>query len=505
MVEGKKKTESGVFGLDPRHLLAGIVVVLLASGFYYVWQSGQGQPAPLPSPKVSQIDTPMAKILLSAYDTGGKLEKYYLKYDMFDNGASTRFEVRSNGTGHWALLSGDFGSLSGYFGSNASEDFVCLVYDGEQKCGRIKNDTETGKIASTLKSYLPDKKLYLAQKEYIQNLIGAGVIVFTEGLSEEKVGGFDAKKVSYTLNYKNLTVNTLVSLNIDPAGAEVVSRTDQRVSMWIDTRTGLVVKSMAAYKENGKTYTYEMNYKNISLGEQTVEIPDAPIVGPDSFTRFYSDSVGDYGAKQLCYAQMGVERDLCFKSRAVEKRSWDACKLINGTMMYEQCALIVAQSTNNPLLCEKLAIYADDCYIALAGNSGDFELCKRLKNKTLVSDCNEAAAMGVRTAAEEKERVRRLEASKNCAMDDDCAVAGNAGQFCVPKNDTRVFSDETSPLFACLKDVQCGCNEGFCGFRKNDTYYECVGEVETDLTEAFIHALVAQTNVTATNATSGVD
>ena len=498
MVENKKKQETAPFGgISQKTILLAVVALLFGAAAYGMWKGAQAPALPPQSNStVQQIDSPAAKLLLSAYENGGKMDVYYLKYMMNDSGAESGYEVGSNGSDQWVVLSGDFGAVEGYFGKNGTKDLVCLNYDDVKKCARIKDDSQTSNIANTLKSYLPNEKIYGEQENFVKKLITAGAIRFVGSVAAEKSGEFDAEKVAYTLSYKNMTVDKLLELGISPNSPEVVSRSNQKITMWVDKQTGLVVRSLATYRENGVDFAYETKYYEISLTAPTVPTPAVGVVDADAFAQFYQSSMEDYGANQLCLAQGGEAKDLCLKNLGVENGNWGVCAKISDKKIYEQCTLIVAQNTNNPVLCENLTLYPDDCYIAIASGTGNFELCKKLKNASLAGNCNEAAADGVRKLAAENERLRRLAESRNCALDSDCQMSGNANQYCVPKNSTRTFANETSPLYACLKDVPCGCADGFCGFKKNDTYYRCISEVETGLTEAFIQEIIAQANGT---------
>lgn len=495
MVENKKNGEARPGGNTAAIILFAAVAVLLAAGVYYIWQGSQ-HPTPPENQNASQMDTPMAKLLLSAYEKGGKLDVYYLKYMMNDSGAESHYEIGSNGSDQWVVLSGDFGAVEGYFGKNGTKDLVCLDYDAVKKCGRIRNDTQTAGIAATLKSYLPNKQIYAEQADFVRKLIGAGAIRFVEGTAQENSGGFDAERVEYSLSYKNMTVSRLLELGISPNSVEVVARSNQKITMWIDRETGLVARSLATYREGGADFVYETIYSRISLAAPAVPEPNVGVVDAETFARFYQSSMEDYEAKQECFAMGAAERDLCLKNLAVGRMRPGVCGLIAGNQTREQCVLIIAQSTNTPDLCGSLALYPDDCYIAIAGETGNYELCGNLKNTSLLSDCNDAAAKGARKKEDEAERMRRLEESRNCGTDSDCGLLGNAGQYCLPKNSTLALADEVSPLHSCLAGIPCGCNEGFCGFRKNDSYYACISEVETGLTEEYIQGIIAQANST---------
>ena len=104
--------------------------------------------------------------------------------------------------------------------------------------------------------------------------------------------------------------------------------------------------------------------------------------------------------------------------------------------------------------------------------------------------------------AENAAAAAKLYASRNCANDTDCMVFGNQNQYCAPKGTTTQFANGTSLFYACLKGVPCGCQEGFCGFAKNDTYYNCTNAVEDQQLEEYIKSLIPNnqtTNITKTN------
>ena len=160
----------------------------------------------------------------------------------------------------------------------------------------------------------------------------------------------------------------------------------------------------------------------------------------------------------------------------------------------------MAQETHNSVICSKLATLADDCYIAVASETGDFDLCKSVKNASLSSSCTAAATAGQKKNEEAAARAAAAAANRNCASDSDCKLFGNAGQYCAPKNATVQFANGTDPLYACLKGVPCGCSGGYCGFAKNETYYSCVNAVEDEALRNYIGSLIPD-NATGKNVT----
>jgi len=486
MVE--KKTGRGSNpSVDTKLVALGAIVILLLAGAFFIWQGGRPPGAEVEPPH--GVDSLPAKLLLSAYDAGAKLEKYDLRYMTNDSGSVIWHDIRSDGVVAQVVLAGDFGSLQGDFGTDTDEDQVCLEYGGELRCSRIEDGSRAEGVATMLRGYLPNKKTYGEQKALLRNLIEAGAITFGGSPVEERYGAFSTWRVSYSLSYKDLTVGQLNKMGMSPNDPEILGSTDQRVAVWVDRETGLIVGSRSTYKEYLVPREFENRYEKAAVGSVRFAPKPGQIIASESFDAFYQQSMTDYGNRQICYDQPAKsEQDLCFKSYGAEKKSWEVCKLIENKDVYEQCTLIVAQGTNNRALCEKLDGLADDCYIAIAGKVGDFELCKLLKNQSLSGKCTEAAAVGLRAAEEENLRWQKVLENRNCEVDADCKTA--ARRYCVPKNNTATYPlDPNDPFAACFENASCGCIDGYCGFAKNATYYRCVGEVEDGMLEKWIAGL----------------
>jgi len=368
---------------------------------------------------------------------------------------------------------------------------LCLTYRQERHCAIAKNVSDAKAIAASLKVIFPDKRTYLLQKAQMQKLISAGAITLDGAVFEERVGQFETQKVTYRLDYSNLTVQQLLAAGISPDDPSVSSAAGQQVSFWIDKKTGLIVKSKAMPASNPEKELYAMEYTRAEVGEASVPAKPGEIVGTDYFVRFYHASEDDYRSDENCSAQQGSERDFCYRTLAAERDDWQTCEKVKDAAVRESCVLVVAQNTKNKSLCGKLDGLADDCYISIAGMTGEYDLCKLLKNASLVPQCTAAATEGAKAAAAEAERQRRLMESRECVVDSDCRTAGNAGQYCVANNSTKTFPVEDTPMLACFKNLPCGCNDGFCGFRKNESYYACINDAEELLLKAFISSLNA--------------
>ena len=430
-------------GLDTKIvLLAAAALTLLVLGIVFMG------PASPPAAQnggsgTAALETPTAKLLLDSFDRGASASsgKYFLNYTVNDNGATAGYEIASNGTHKWIRESGDFGSRSGYYGPNKQGDAVCLTYNGETRCARAGADETVSGIAENLRLFIPTMPAYSEQKKQVHDLIAAGAINFVGAAEVEKVGNFETRRISYTLDYRNLTVQQLISIGVPPNDDSIYRLTERRITYWIEDETGLIVKSVATYKEAGVQKAYEIEYSQARVGDDggMVAAP-TPVVSADSFAKFYSESAANYRERLACFGMASSEQEICLKSLASRTNDWETCKLIGSKEGYERCTVIVAQNTHNYILCEKLDIYPDDCFISVAGENGNFELCKKLKDASLVKNCTAAAAAGAKKAEAEMESARHFYETTGCSVASDCRTAGNANQYCVPKNNTRPFS-----------------------------------------------------------------
>ncbi len=468
--------------------VAVVVIAVVALGLVY---NGFFE-APQEEVETSPFELESVKLLLGSFDRGAAIQEYYLEYSANENGVVSDYFVADNSKQRWAKVSGTFGVFEGFFSSNNSTDTLCLEYGEETRCARVGNDKNALDIAASLNALFPTPQTYVDQKDQVRKLISAGAIVVSPDVVDETVNGFDAQKIGYSLDYQNLTVQDLLSLGLSPNDPSLYTVTDQKVLFWIDKATGLVIKSNASFKENLVPLFFETEYQVVEL--QDPQVPEAPeaIIGTQSFVLFYNQAEQDFVERRKCQNMQQPDRDLCYKSFAVQQGDWELCKLVEDVGEYEACTLIVAQSTNNYVLCSKIDDLADDCYIAVAGETGNYGLCENLKDASLLETCTQAAVEGQKKVDEAQKAFEKLMSSQNCETDLDCKVVGNSNQYCVPKNATGPFANETSPMFSCLEDVPCSCVDGFCGFVKDDAYYKCLSEAENEQLQEFINNLVIE-------------
>ena len=497
--ESVKKTAPG---FDSKLAILGVAVLLLIGAAFLYFKNGEGNTV---APPTDPLELPSTKLLLGAFEKGAALETYNLAYTANENSAKTAYRMINGGNASWVSVEGDFGMLQGFFQkgeNNTSITTMCLTYENETLCALEKNVTGAPEIAASLKVLFPEKETYRAQKSNIGKLVALGAITMDSQVSEAKVGQFETQLVTYSLDYKKMTVRQLQELGMSPDDPVITAVTDQRVSFWIDRKTGLAVKSRATYLENGAPRGYETEYSKFETSAGEMPAVPEEVESATSFVRFYQNAEKDYTEKTACYSQPASEQDSCFKSVGASKKRWEICKLIKDKGTYESCTLIVAQGTNNHVLCSKLETLADDCYIAVVSETGNYELCKNLKNTSLGESCNAAAVDGLKKMQEKNDALRRLVERKHCDLDADCKITGSVWQYCVAKNNTGPFANTSSTIFACLKDVPCGCTKGLCEFKKTDEYYACVNRVENAELEDYINKLVEDSKKNQTNSTN---
>ena len=492
-------------GLDMRLVAGAAVIIILALAAYAFYGGGSKPPATPDNTTIAYgLNSTEAKLLLGSFEKAATMEDYNVSFNQTQDGLTTFISEARKGNRTWILLTDAFSTREGFFsgenGSAAMNDTVCLSYLGKTECANMLNNG-TVKVANSLKAWqLGDKETNLAQAEGMRQLIAVGAVKITGPAEDEQVGPFAAKKITYLFNLQQLTVKDLTALGISPGDSAVLGTS--KVIYWIDPATGLAVKSSARRMQNGSLVgENSMEYSVMSL--QSGELPQAPsdVVGAATFVKFYADSQNDFLSKETCKAQPSLtEVDACYKSMAFENRDPLLCGRISNETSAASCVMLVAQDTANGTLCDNLTIYHDDCLIAVASENGNSTLCQELENQELAGNCTQAVAVGKKKADAEAEAARQLREKQNCAVDSDCAVF--AGVVCAPKNTTSQFSNASNPYLSCFAGLPCGCSSGFCAYAKNDTYYQCVNNVDDGNLQDFINKRIAAENVTK-NGTGG--
>jgi len=105
MAEKEKKAS----GFDSKMLvLVAAVVVLIVAGAVYFGQGGKATPPPAEQPKTAPLETPAAKLLLSAFDAGARMQDFELVYAVNENGVASEYQLRSAGGNSYVNISGNF-------------------------------------------------------------------------------------------------------------------------------------------------------------------------------------------------------------------------------------------------------------------------------------------------------------------------------------------------------------------------------------------------------------
>ncbi|MEM4554296.1 MAG: hypothetical protein QXT25_00395 [Candidatus Anstonellaceae archaeon] len=427
------------------------------------------------------------ELFINALQKDLELENSYLRYIDIENKVRKSYTVLKGSNVSWVKEEGEYGALEAFFSNNSS--VLCLTYMQNRKC-TDEFDSNTQQLLRYLSTRLPEKQAAQQNIQLTKKLIEVGAIKFSNEIDLEKVGKFEAQKIKYNLDYRHLTVQNLTAIGISPNDPRIYSVVDWEVLSWIDKKSGRLVKSQTRYNQNGLIYSFVREFEEIEVPTSRVVEKPTEVVGKEQFAVFYTAAEEDYSAKQTCLVLQEQERWGCLKGLAVEKKSEEICNLIGHTQERERCFLILAQLTRNEEICARLQEFGDDCYIAVVSEIGKKELCSMLKNQDLTEVCQRAVLIGERKEAERKAEEEQRLAGRNCQTDQDCYVAGNQNQYCVPLSNKGPFVNETSPLFDCLKGVACGCVEGYCAFKKDQKYYECVNRVEDEMIKEMISSFI---------------
>ena len=503
---GKTNTQKKEYDAKTVALAVVVAVVVLAGAAYY---AGLFKLSPVvqPASQTPNLNASDVRLFLSAMQTEASLRQIHTLYTDTNDGASTVYEVAANQTDAWVKVGSDSGLIQGYFGADNSSYVVCLTFENKSECAKTGTDPNLAGIATNLKSILPDNQGLAASAQVDRALIAAGAMKFSGTVENDSINGFDTQKVSYVLDFSNLTVQELRGLGISPSDPAASSVTDR--SIWIDRQSGLLIKSVATYLSGGAAHSFERNVASIETSKAVVPEKPEGLVSASTFSQFYQNAVNEYTQMSDCFVNNKSDVASCLKGVASENGDFRVCRLISDETQRGQCMLVVAQTTADAGPCLLAGPLADDCYIAVVGQTGNGDLCNNIQNSSLLQTCYKAKLAGDQAAAEKKAEMEQIIAGENCVADSGCKVAGNQNQYCTPANNTKPLGNETSPEFACLQGVSCGCVSGYCKFKENESanYSTCVDNFENQQLQAYIKSLIPaaaanqSTNASAANST----
>ena len=69
---------------------------------------------------------------------------------------------------------------------------------------------------------------------------------------------------------------------------------------------------------------------------------------------------------------------------------------------------------------------------------------------------------------------------KECTTDNDCVAGGCSGTVCQSKDAEPIFTTcEWREEYACYKEINCGCVNGKCQWKKTKEFEDCVEKVRS--------------------------
>ena len=261
-----------------------------------------------------------------------------------------------------------------------NDTILCVLFDGNEVCSSIKNDTTmTAFISGLAAQFFNDEKIDKALK-IEGELIKKKAITFVEAPKKKEFDGKECEDIKFTIDYSNLTLDDLIKFNINQNSPK---RIDGEVCY--DEKENEVYEKSYSYKYNGadmKTefkfiasdwkYKDEINLsKNLTTG--AVDLLIEAIKKQDEFNK--------------CLGKPGVEKDKCVFAMAVTKNYEKICEYAGTKADY--CVVNFAANNKDAKRCDAVqnTKIKDDCYIEVAVSKGDVAPCSLLNDKTRKAEC----------------------------------------------------------------------------------------------------------------------
>jgi hypothetical protein len=484
--------------LGSGELIIGILaVILICAAAYTFLQQAPVQPPPQQQPASANASEAFISSLYKMRNIGG----YEMSYLETDGPMETQIFLQSNGTQQYGRFDSILDSREFYF--DGANTVLCNDYKGRQCYLVATNGSIFDNYAQSIEAKFIESAAVSSALRTNEKLVQVGAIKFDKAVGRGVIAGRNCTSVSYSINYGGLSINQLRDLGIQPDDPSITSFSSFRTEQCMDDKFGIALRVSLSYSELGKERTFGTLYTSFNDAfSHAVSAPPesaSAYVSEMQFAQQFNAAQKAIRAAYLCISNdsTATEQDACFRTLAYSSDDSRVCGHVKDPLARDQCYLAIAQTDLSAIGCLFAGSLKDDCYVAVAGGTGDASICDEVTNATLLAACN---------AAVEDAHSKGIYPKKPepvCATDSDCAAAGCNKELCVPVNITGSVNTACDPTLTCYKALaNCTCNAGACDWKKKDGFAACLEEWETANTKKIIEPLINSTmNITA-NATA---
>jgi len=264
------------------------------------------------------------------------------------------------------------------------------IYNATSFCSDISNDSKRGVYVSqdfkNIISYpFSDKKLQM-DKVFYRNLYKLGVMVF-QPIGTCTWNGGTYYKLQYTINYKDLTLQQLKSMHVDPS----ILPDQVNATYCVDKDGFRLSKSFKQIRAGILTLKVGLLVKNYSVNlPKDVFNYKYPY---DASALLYKNRFGDGWKTYQIYSNVMIQGDQDKIDQSAKNLANDYsnpmfCDLLSSKNMTKICYLSMAAGTGNPRVCGVASDdIKDDCYLNVVYKQKNTTYCSDIVDSFKKNEC----------------------------------------------------------------------------------------------------------------------
>lgn len=364
---------------DTEKILIGIVFILVIAALVLTFTPG-AVPGPEPEPDTSAARELFTKVAMVGY---GQDNYYYSYQETFNDFTTTYGLLMKPGNESMISIETMLSTKQIYFLEN--DTILCMQYLGQEACTSVHNDTDVDSYLKMLKhQFFDDRQIEqtVTDMEYFELY---GYITFSPETSVKIVDGKECIEFQYMFDFTNITIYEAARFGIGATTPKQFHYT-----ACVDNVTGDVYEKHVEYRQGGVDYTSDFRLLGSEWG--TSREVDAPQNLTGDAVQLLKDEKQHQNTLSACYAEEGDERDRCVALLALNLRDREMCELAGGRR--DRCLVSLVPFVKDDTICPTIVdmSFRDDCYIEMAGVTGDSSFCGEMANASKMDFCLNVSA-----------------------------------------------------------------------------------------------------------------
>ncbi|MFH0737135.1 MAG: hypothetical protein V1827_00630 [Candidatus Micrarchaeota archaeon] len=270
---------------------------------------------------------------------------------------------------------------------SGNDTVFCIRYppQADESCASIAGDAEMENYVAFIQTKFFNDTIAERSGSNIEYLLSAGYLSVEPGIEETAVGPFPCRRIRYTIDYRNLSLDEAARFSISSNSPKLFG-----LSACVDNSTGMSYETTLEYSDGNVSH---LRTSTVTLFDGSPPAqPDVPAnLSGDPISILYKEREQQVKLATCHTEKQGAEREKCVSDLALILKRADLCELAGSRR--DRCMVSVVPMAKDPSICPKIddGSFRDDCYIELAGALKDSSYCAEILDAAKAERCQGAA------------------------------------------------------------------------------------------------------------------